>query len=146
MFAAQIAIISALSTTGMECDHEVKHQLTRDWLMALLFCLAILLLIMFCLNLFLCSSMACTCTKQEIVDTSSVDEHVPASYDYDPYKNSDHPLYASLQRKPPPAHVSHSMIEPGSRHQGNPNYEIQTVTYGSSPEHRRVSSRHSNFY
>ena len=116
--------------------------MTRDWLMALLFCLGILLLVMFCLNLFLCSSMACTCTKQEVVDTSSMDERMsgmPAGYDYDPYKTSDHPLYASLQRKP------HSMIEPGARHQYNPNYEMQREAY-SVPGDRRTTSRHSNFY
>lgn len=133
----------------MECDHEVQHQLTRDWLMALLFCLAILLLVMFCLNLFLCSAMACTCTKQEIVDTSSVDDervsgmHPAGSggYDYDPYKASDHPLYASLQRKP------QSMIEHGARHHGNPNYEIQRETYSvPGDRQQRTSSRHSNFY
>ena len=132
----------------MECDHELNHQLTRDWLMALLFCLGILLLVMFCLNLFLCSAMACTCTKQEIIDTSSEDEvhtGVPAGYDYDPYKTSDHPLYASLQRKGVHAPTTHSMIEPGARHQYNPNYDIHRESY-TVPNERRVSSRHSNFY
>lgn len=98
-----------VSLTGLECDHELQHQLTRDWLIALLICVCILLLVMFCVNLFLCSSMACSCTKQEIVDTSSsIDGHSyghsmshhrshsrlggsrlgpPTTvYDYDPYK------------------------------------------------------------
>lgn len=141
----------------MECDHEIQHELTRDWLIALLICLGILLLVMFCVNLFLCSSMACTCYKQEIIDTSSLsdtgDSHIPVNaYDYDPYKvhqNShhvpDHPLYASLQRK-----GAHSMIEPSSArhpHLGSPHrgYDVQRETYSLGGTEGRTRSRHSYY-
>jgi len=160
-------------STGMECDHEIQHQLTRDWLMALLICLGILLMVMFCVNLFLCSSMACTCYRQEIIDTSSVDDRNShqgiTSYDYDPYKPTGnihsngsyyadpsltHPLYASLQRKP---NYTQSMIEDGAPtarhpHIGSPHREIdihrETYSIGLPGEERekRTRSRHSNYY
>jgi hypothetical protein len=148
--------ISLLFVAGMECDHELQHELTRDWLIALLVCLGILLLVMFCVNLFMCSSMACTCYKQEIIDTSSVNEDeysngpVNSAYDYDPYKNShqipDHPLYASLSRPKP-----HSMIEAPSSgrhpHLGSPHqYDIHRETYSVGADHGRSRSRHSNYY
>lgn len=85
-------LLSHISTrVGMECDHELQHQLTRDWLIALLICLGVLLLVMFCVNLFMCSSMACTCIRHEVVDTSS-----SSAYDaYDPYKPQSRQASAS---------------------------------------------------
>lgn len=87
--------------------------------------------------------MACTCTKQEIIDTSSLDDRssVPGGYDYDPYKvqptsapgsHIDHPLYASLKRHPHSLHGS--------------SYDVQRESYTLAPSHRRSDSRHSNFY
>ncbi|RWS30748.1 uncharacterized protein B4U80_04734 [Leptotrombidium deliense] len=54
------------------------------WMITLLICLSILLLFMFCTNLFLCSSLSCQCTKTEISDENSSD--INEFDDYDPYK------------------------------------------------------------
>ena len=89
--------------------------------------------------------MACTCTKQEIIDTSSIDDRssMPGgAYDYDPYKaqptsapasHIDHPVYASLKRNAP--HSLHGST-----------YDVQRDSYTIGPIHRTGDSRHANYY
>ena len=52
------------------------------WLLPLAIVLGILLLIMMIINIFLCTSLSCTCTKTEVVEKEEGSE----LEDYDPYK------------------------------------------------------------
>jgi hypothetical protein len=67
------------------------------WLVTLLIALASLLAIMLCVNIFLCTSLTCTCTKTEVIEKEDASE----LEDYDPYKidwsanNTKMPIQAS---------------------------------------------------
>ncbi|XP_018493743.1 uncharacterized protein LOC100901865 [Galendromus occidentalis] len=70
------------------------------WLIGLCISLAILLLIMLIVNIFLCSSLTCSCVNQEI------EEKEPSEIeDYDPYKGSYYPAshygsHTTLHKQP----------------------------------------------
>lgn len=66
------------------------------WLVTLATVLGILLLIMLIVNIFLCTSLTCTCTKTEVVEKEDASE----LEDYDPYKidwaaNNNIPVHGS---------------------------------------------------
>ncbi|KAI1286680.1 hypothetical protein HDE_10751 [Halotydeus destructor] len=79
-----------------ECE---RAMLRRDWLAGLSCVLAALLLVMLCLNCFLCSSLSCSCTRHRQDDTSADDDdHVITGYDHEAgdFEGIDYDLDSSL--------------------------------------------------
>jgi len=116
------------------------------WLIALCICLGILLLAMLILNIFLCSSLSCTCTKTEIVDRE------PSEDEYDPYNKVDWPPpqsqfshYGSRSslNKPPMSYANAAGSGHGSGHESDGQYYPRDVTY-ARPQSRfsAYSGRH----
>ena len=69
------------------CEEGLVHP---SWLLWLAIALAILLLIMFIINVFLCSAMTCSCARTEIIEKEpSIIE------DYDPYRSWHGSQYGS---------------------------------------------------
>lgn len=116
LVAASMRVVDSLDCT--------LHQLKADWLLFLLIALGVLLMLMFCVNLFLCSSLSCTCTRlfetrdgDEDDDTKSgrFDDDL-AHFDYDPYLHSGQGN-AGFQTAPPSAIDGGSYF--GRQQQGN---------------------------
>ncbi|XP_013788094.2 uncharacterized protein LOC106472011 [Limulus polyphemus] len=84
-----VQLMASTTVFVLEPGEGVVAQHVRDctewqfpWLIGLCICLAILLLVMLIVNIFLCSSLTCTCMSAE----ETVDKESSEMEDYDPYR------------------------------------------------------------
>lgn len=137
----EIHIVAATTVYVLEPDQELLEFVKRaeecnewrfPWLVALCAVLGALLAIMFIVNICLCTSLTCTCTKQDVLEKEDSSELA----DYDPYKidwaaNNSHLYGNSL-----PRHY-HSHYNAGADYQ-------EELDYNNSLGHQRPSSRYSS--
>ncbi|XP_015789603.1 uncharacterized protein LOC107366494 [Tetranychus urticae] len=108
------------------------------WLVTLCTVLGILLLIMLIVNIFLCTTLTCTCTKTEVVEKEDASE----LEDYDPYKidwaaNNNMPVHGSTygSRSSLAKHLNdgnESDFRPNSRYSSQPSVKrVPAQTYAN---------------
>lgn len=136
----EIHIVAATTVYVLEPDQELLDFVKRaeecnewryPWLVGLCAVLGALLAIMFIVNICLCTSLTCTCTKQDVLEKEDGSELA----DYDPYKidfvaNNSH-LYTGNSL---PRHY-HSHF--------NGDYQ-EELDYNNSLGNQRPSSRYSS--
>lgn len=139
----EIHIVSATTAYVLEPDQELLEFVKRaeecnewrfPWLIGLCAILGGLLAIMFIVNICLCTSLTCTCTKQDVLEKEDGSELA----DYDPYKidfvaNNSHLYGNSLPRHYHSHYNSH--YNAGADYQEELDYNLG---------HQRPSSRYSS--
>jgi hypothetical protein len=124
---------------GSETSSSYLQECTEwrfPWLIALCIMLAIMLLIMLLVNIFLCSSLSCSCVKTEVVEKepSDIEEYDPYKIDWSP--GSHYGSRTSLNKNP--YTLEGSTLNSRRSYSGNESDPYAPVS------HSRPHSRYSN--